>query len=272
MMRAALLVLGLIAAGAVAAPWVAAAMGHDPFAADLFNRYAPASAAHPLGTDELGRDVLVRLLYGARVSLAVGIAAALAAAILGTAIGIACAMTGGVLDAALMRLADGLIALPSLPLLVVLAAIDPAKLGLPRDTPAFDLARIIIIITLFGWVTVARLARASALSLLGRDFLRAAVALGASPWGIAQKHLLPNLLAPVSVAATLSVGNTILVESVLSFLGLGIQPPLPSWGNMLANAQELVFAAPMQAAWPGLAIFATVVCCNVLGEKLQPAR
>jgi peptide/nickel transport system permease protein len=269
MTRIAAAVLALIAAGAFAAPWVAHAMGHDPFAADLFNRYAAPSAAHPLGTDELGRDVLVRLLYGARVSLAVGIAAALAAAVLGTAIGITCAMAGGVLDALLMRLADGLIALPALPLLVVLAAIDPAKIGLPRDTPALDLVRIIVIITLFGWVTVARLSRASALSLLGRDFLRAAVALGAGPARIARRHLLPNLLTPVAVATTLSVGNTILVESVLSFLGLGIQPPLPSWGNMLANAQEMVFAAPLQAVWPGLAIFATVVCCNVLGDRLQ---
>lgn len=268
-MRGALAVLGVIAAGALAAPWIAGALGHDPFGADLFNRYAAPSAAHPLGTDELGRDVLVRLLYGARVSLAVGIAAALAAAVIGTALGILAAMAGGALDALLMRLADGLIALPALPLLVVLAAIDPARLGLPRDAPALDLARIIVIIALFGWVTVARLSRAAALSLLRRDYLRAAVALGAGPGRIARRHLLPNLLAPVAVAATLSVGNTILTESVLSFLGLGIQPPLPSWGNMLANAQEMVFAAPLQAVWPGLAIFATVVCCNVVGDRLQ---
>jgi peptide/nickel transport system permease protein len=268
-MKAALAILGLIAAGAVAAPWIAGAMGHDPFAADLFNRYQPPSAAHPLGTDELGRDVLVRMLYGARVSLAVGIAAALAASLLGTTIGIACAMLGGVADALLMRLADGLIALPSLPLLVVLAAIDPAKLGFPRDTPAFDLLRIVVIIALFGWVTVARLSRAVALSLLRRDFVRAAVALGASPARIALKHLAPNLLAPVATAATLAVGGTILTESVLSFLGLGIQPPTASWGNMLANAQELVFAAPLQAVWPGAAIFITVVCCNIVGDHLQ---
>ena len=268
-MRASLAVLLLIAAGAVAAPWVAHALGHDPFLPDLLNRYAGPSAAHWLGTDELGRDVLVRLLYGARVSLAVDIAAALAAAVLGTAIGILAAMAGGIVEAVLMRLADGLLALPALPLLVVLAAVDPTRLGLPRDAAAIDLLRIVVIIALFGWVSVARLARASALSLLRRDFLRAAVALGVSPWGIARHHIAPNLLAPVIVAATLSVGNTILVESVLSFLGLGIQPPTPSWGNMLANAQEMVFAAPMQALWPGAAIFITVVCCNVLGERLQ---
>jgi peptide/nickel transport system permease protein len=268
-MKPALAVLLAIAAGALAAPWVAAWLGHDPFGADLFNRYAEPSALHWLGTDELGRDVLVRLLYGARVSLAVGVVAALAAALLGTAIGILCAMAGGAIDAALMRLADGMLALPALPLLVVLAALDPGKLGLPRDWPAFDLARIIVIIALFGWPGVARLARATALSLLGRDFLRAAVALGATPGHIAWRHIAPNLLVPVGTATTLAVGGTILTESVLSFLGLGIQPPTASWGNMLANAQELVFAAPLQAVWPGAAIFITVVCCNVVGDGLQ---
>lgn len=271
-MKPALAMLLLIAAGALAAPWIAGWMGHDPFGADLFKRYAEPSAAHWLGTDELGRDVLVRLLYGARVSLAVGVVAALAAALLGTAIGILCAMAGGAIDAALMRLADGMLALPALPLLVVLAALDPGKLGLPRDLPAFDLARIVIIIALFGWPGVARLARATALSLQGRDFVRAAVALGASPARIAMRHLAPNLLAPVGTAATLAVGSTILTESVLSFLGLGIQPPTASWGNMLANAQELVFAAPLQAVWPGAAIFITVVCCNVVGDGLQRRR
>lgn len=268
-MRLALAVLVLLALGALAAPFVASTMGHDPFGADLFNRFAAPNAQHPLGTDELGRDVLVRLLYGARVSLAVGVVAALAAALLGTAIGILAAMAGGAVDAALMRLADGMLALPSLPLLVVLAALDPGKIGLPRDWPAFDLARIVVIIALFGWPGVARLARATALSLLSRDFLRAAVALGATPRHIAWRHIAPNLLAPVGTAATLAVGGTILTESVLSFLGLGIQPPTASWGNMLANAQEMVFAAPLQAVWPGAAIFITVVCCNVVGDGLQ---
>jgi peptide/nickel transport system permease protein len=267
--KLALAVLVLLAAGALAAPLVASTMGHDPFGADLFNRFAGPSATHPLGTDELGRDVLVRLLHGARVSLAVGVVAALAAALLGTAIGILAAMAGGAVDAALMRLADGMLALPSLPLLVVLAALDPGKIGLPRDFPAFDLARIVVIIALFGWPGVARLARATALSLLGRDFLRAAIALGATPVHIAWRHVAPNLLAPVGTAATLAVGGTILTESVLSFLGLGIQPPTASWGNMLANAQEMVFAAPLQAVWPGAAIFITVVCCNVVGDGLR---
>lgn len=263
--------LALIAASALAAPLVADTLGHDPFAPDLFKRYEPPSATHPLGTDELGRDLLLRLLYGARVSLAVGIVAALVSAIIGTAVGLAAAWFGGAVDAALMRLADGLLALPSLPLLIVLAAVDPARLGLPRGAMWFDLARIVFIIAVFGWVKVARLARASALSILRRDYARAAVALGASGGRVLWRHVAPNLAAHVTVASTQTVGAVILLESVLSFLGLGIQPPLPSWGNMLAGAQELVFAAPMAAVWPGLMIFATVVATNFIGDGLADA-
>jgi len=229
------------------------------------------SAAHPLGTDELGRDLLLRLLYGGRVSLTVGIVAALVSAILGTAIGLAAAWSGGLVDAVLMRLADGLLALPSLPLLIVLAAVDPSRLSLPRGAMWFDLARIVLIIALFGWVKVARLARASALSILRRDYARAAVALGASGGRVLWRHVAPNLAAHVTVASTQTVGAVILLESVLSFLGLGIQPPTPSWGNMLAGAQELVFAAPMAAIWPGLMIFATVVATNFIGDGLADA-
>jgi peptide/nickel transport system permease protein len=265
------LLLALIAAAALAAPLVATALGHDPFTPDLFKRFEPPSATHPLGTDELGRDLLLRLLYGARVSLAVGIVAALVSAIIGTAVGLAAAWFGGAVDAALMRLADGLLALPSLPLLIVLAAVDPARLGLPRGAMAFDLARIVVIIALFGWVKVARLARASALSILRRDYARAAVAMGASGGRILWRHVAPNLAAHVTVASTQTVGAVILIESVLSFLGLGIQPPTPSWGNMLAGAQELVFAAPMAAVWPGLLIFATVVATNFIGDGLADA-
>lgn len=266
----AVILLALVAA-ALAAPLVAEAMGHDPFAPDLFNRFQPPSGAHPLGTDELGRDLLLRLLYGARVSLAVGLAAALASAAIGLAIGLAAAWFGGVIDAVLMRLADGLLALPALPLLIVLAAVDPAQLGLPRDVAALDLIRIVVIIALFGWVKVARITRGAALAILRMDYARAAIALGASAPRLLWRHVAPNLAAHVAVATTLTVGNVILVESVLSFLGLGIQPPTPSWGNMLANAQELVFAAPMAAVWPGLAIFVTVVATNFAGDALADA-
>ena len=266
----ALVLIALIAA-ALAAPMVAGMMGHDPFAPDLFKRFAPPSPEHPLGTDELGRDLLLRLLYGARVSLAVGLGGAVASALIGLAVGLAAAWWGGVIDALLMRLADGIIALPALPLLIVLAAVDPARIGLPRGALAADLARIIVIVALFGWVKVARITRAAALSILRMDYARAAVALGVSPARLLARHVVPNLAAHVAVATTLSIGAVILLESVLSFLGLGIQPPAASWGAMLANAQDLVFSAPMAAVWPGLAIFVTVVATNFAGDALADA-
>ena len=264
---AALLIL--LALAALLAPLAAIWLGHDPFAPDLFKRHAPASAEHPLGTDELGRDLLLRLLHGARISLAVGIATAVAAALLGTAIGLLAAWRGGVLDAALMRLADGMLALPALPVLVVLAAADTARIGLPRGEPLADVLRIVAILTLFGWVGVARLARAAALSVLARDYVRAARALGASESRVLLRHVVPNIMGPVAVATALAVAGAILAESTLSFLGLGIAPPAASWGNMLSNAQDLVFSAPLAAVWPGLMILAAVAGCTLVADGLR---
>jgi peptide/nickel transport system permease protein len=265
-----LALLGALALAALGAPLVADALGLDPFAPDLFARFEAASAAHPLGTDDLGRDILLRLLYGARVSLAVGLAAALAAAVIGTAAGLLAAWRGGVADALIMRLADFMLALPALPLLVLLAAADPSRIGLPaRGEAAGDVLRIVAILAIFGWVGVARLARAAALATLSRDHVRAARALGASEARILRRHVLPALLPPVAVATALAVGGAILAESTLSFLGLGISPPAPSWGNMLANAQELVFSAPWAAVWPGLAIMTTVAACTLVADGLR---
>lgn len=261
--------LAVLALAAVCAPLAASWLGHDPFAPDLFNRHAPASAEHPLGTDELGRDLLLRLLHGARISLAVGVATALAAALLGTAIGLLAAWRGGVLDAVLMRLADGMLALPALPVLVVLAAADTARIGLPRGEPLSDVLRIVAILTLFGWVGVARLARAAALSVLARDYVRAARALGASEARVLLRHVAPNIAGPVAVATALAVAGAILAESALSFLGLGIAPPAASWGNMLSNAQDLVFSVPSAAVWPGLMILAAVAGCTLLADGLR---
>lgn len=266
-----LVVLGLLA---LAAPLVEAAMGLDAEAVDLFALKAPPSAAHPLGTDELGRDLLLRLLYGGRVSLLVGLSAALCAAVIGTAIGLLAGYYGGTLDALLMRLTDGVIALPLLPLLIVLAAVDLTKLGLPASiatSPDVSLYRIVGLIALVGWTTVARLVRGATLSMKTREFVRAAEALGARNARIVLTHILPNVVSPIIVATTLSVGNIILLESVLSFLGLGIQPPTPSWGNMLTNAQELIWDAPALAVYPGLLIFVTVIAFNFLGDGLQDA-
>jgi peptide/nickel transport system permease protein len=268
-LRLGLSLLLLIGLGAIAAPLVATWLGHDPFAPDLFNRLGPSTAAHPLGTDDLGRDLLLRLLHGARVSLAVGVATALAATLLGTAIGLLAAWRGGVVDAVLMRLADGMLALPALPVLVVLAAVDTGRIGLPRGEPTADILRIVIILSLFGWVGVARLARAAALSVLARDYVRAARALGAGEARVLLRHVAPNIAAPVGIATALSVAGAILAESTLSFLGLGIAPPAASWGNMLSNAQDLVFSAPWAAVWPGLMILLAVAGCTLVADGLR---
>lgn len=269
-----LVLLAVMALLSLCAPLIEHLLGIDAETTNLFNRFQPPSAAHPLGTDEAGRDVLARLLHGGRVSLAVAMAAALTSAILGTAIGLFAGYYGGRLDSFLMRFTDGIIALPMLPLLIVLAAVDLSKLGLPdsvAQSEDISLYRIVVIISLFGWTTVARLVRAETLSLKNREFVRAAVAQGATAGRIMRTHILPNAISPIIVATTLSVGGIILFESVLSFLGLGIQPPVASWGNMLTNAQDLVWETPLLAIWPGLLIFVTVIAFNFLGDGLQDA-
>jgi peptide/nickel transport system permease protein len=268
------IILGVLVALALLAPAIEAMLGTNAETVDLLARYGPASAAHPLGTDELGRDVLVRLLYGGRVSLFVGLTATLAAAIIGTAIGLFAGYAGGRVDALVMRVTDGVIALPVLPLLIVLAAVDLGKLGLPDSIVSAEnvsLYRIVAIVALVGWTTVARLVRASTLSLKTRPFILAAQAQGADKFRVMFRHILPNLASPIIVATTLSVGNVILLESVLSFLGLGIQPPLPSWGNILTGAQNTIWEAPGLAFYPGMLIFVTVIAFNFIGDGLQDA-
>lgn len=269
-----LIVLILLAAAAASAGLVEHLLGTDAEALDLSALLAPPSAAHPLGTDEVGRDLLLRLLRGGQVSLSIGLVTALVAALLGTAIGLLAGYRGGLVDALLMRFTDGVIALPLLPLLIVLGALDPAKLGLPAETYRSEtagLVRIVIIIAVVGWTTVARLVRATTLTVKVQDFVRAAEALGAGPGRIMVRHVLPNVVSPAIVATTLSVGNIILLESALSFLGLGVQPPLPSWGNMLSAALEQMSISPSLALWPGMLIFLTVLSFNLLGDGLQDA-
>ena len=271
---ASLAFLILLSLASAASPLVEALLGVDGNLVDLFNAKQLPSAQHPLGTDELGRDTLVRLLYGGQVSLIVGLAAALGSAVIGSFLGIMAGYYGGRLDALLMRFTDGVIALPILPLLIILAAVDLRKLGLPEDLVASEsisIYRIVVLIVLVGWTTVARLVRGATLSMKTREFVRAAEAMGAPARRIMLVHILPNVVSPIIVATTLSIGGIILLESVLSFLGLGIQPPLPSWGNMLTNAQELIWEAPVLAIYPGLLIFLTVIAFNFLGDGLQDA-
>src|SRR5262249_39857476 len=170
------------------------------------------------------------------------------------------------------RATDAIIALPLLPLLIVLAALDLQKLGLPAvvtQSQDISLFRIVALAALVGWTTAARLVRGATLVTRNRDFVRSARSLGARVPHILWWHILPNVLGPLIVATTLSVGDVILLESVLSFVGLGVQPPLASWGGMLSNAQELIAAAPMLAVYPGVMIFLTVIACNLLGDALQ---
>lgn len=267
--------LALLGACCLAQPLFEHLLGHTANDIDLALRFAPPSAARLLGGDELGRDVFLRLLAGGRVSLLIGLLAAGLSAACGTLIGIVAGYRGGMADAVLMRLSDLVLALPALPLLIILAAVDTQKLGLPPDMAAssfFSLAKIVVLLSLFGWVTVARLTRARTLSLASQDFVRAAIALGHAPRAVMRRHILPNVMDTVVTAACLSAGVMILSESVLSFLGLGIQPPFASWGNMLTRAEDNLWQAPWLSLYPGLLIFLTVLSLNRLGERAKGAR
>ena len=266
--------LALLLLFSFSAPILELILKTDAEKVDLFSRFLPFSLTHPLGTDDLGRDLLVRLAYGGRVSLLVGFTAAIFAAAIGTFIGLIAGYYGGLLDSLLMRTTDSFIALPLLPLLIVLAAIDLEKLGLSAqivNSSHVDLYKIIVIISLVGWTGVARLVRGSVLALREQPYVLAARAMGVPAKRIIFTHILPALTSPITVATTLSVGNIILFESILSFLGFGINPPVPSWGNMLTNAQELIWEAPTLAFFPGFLIFVTVLAFNFVGDGLQDA-
>ncbi len=250
-------VLLLLVAVSVLAPWI------TPYRfdqIDLAHRLRPPSWSHPLGTDELGHDVLTRLLYAGRVSLTVGLSAAVASAVVGTVVGLLSGFYGGWTDQLLMRLVDVLLSIPDLPILIVLSRYFGGSLG-----------GIILVLVAFGWMGTARLVRGEVLRLKNQAFVEAARAVGASSARIMVRHLVPNALGPVIVSATLSVGGAILTEAALSFLGIGIQPPTPSWGNMLQNAQDFIWRTPLLALWPGLMIFVTVLCCNFFGDGLRDA-
>jgi peptide/nickel transport system permease protein len=232
------------------------------------------STFHLLGTDELGRDVFIRLVYGTRVSMGVGVLVAIVSALIGLLIGALAGYHGGFVDTALMRITDALLSLPQIPILIVIAAVDLDKVPGARTIISAsheNILKLVCILVIFSWMTVARLVRASVLSLREREFILAAKTLGATDTTIILRHLLPNVMAPLLVSVTLGVGNSILYEAALSFLGLGIQPPTPSWGNMLNNAQDLISEAPFLAILPGLQILMVVMSFNYLGDGLQDA-
>lgn len=229
---------------------------------------------HLFGTDELGRDVFIRLIYGTRISILVGILAAVASALVGLLIGALAGFYGGIIDSVLMRITDALQSLPLMPVLVVVAAIDLHKIPALKaliNAQSESIVKLVLILCLFSWMTVARLVRGAILSLREREFILAARTLGARDRTIILQHIFPNVLAPMLVSVTLGVGESILFEAALSFLGLGIQPPTPSWGNMLFNAQELIYQSPMLAIIPGLLILLTVISFNFIGDGLQDA-
>lgn len=233
---------------------------YDPYALDMKSKLLGPSWQHWFGTDEYGRDYFTRVLYGGRVSLTVGFCAMLLTVLLGSAIGIAAGYVGGKLDTLLMRFTDVFLALPSMLLMVILNAF--LRPSLPT---------LIAVLSLFGWASVARITRAETLSLKERDFMVATKNLGASHLRMAVVHILPNILGPVSVAASLSVASAILSESSLSFLGLGVSIPLASWGSMLQGAQAQILSHPMLAVYPGLMILITVLAFNLLGDVLRSA-
>ena len=239
------------------APWIAP---YEFDAIDLRNTRQPPSLDHLMGTDDLGRDAFTRLLYGGRISLTVGIFAALVATTIGAVLGAVAGFYGGGTDNVLMRFTEVIIAIPSLPLLIILSSYTQASVVV-----------IILIIGLLSWMATARIVRGSVHSVKRQDFVMAARMMGCRNATIIGRHIIPNVMGPIIVGATLGVGAAIIIESSLSFLGLGISPPTPTWGNMLQDSQSTMATKPWLTIFPGLAILITVLCINFLGEGLHDA-
>jgi peptide/nickel transport system permease protein len=263
--RAGVIMLGVLAIFAVLAPAIAPT---DPIAQGdvVATRFlAPlavdaAGVRHWLGTDALGRDLLGRLVYGARISLAVGLLAVTLSVAIGTAVGVIAAMAGGWIERALMALTDAVLALPRLVLLLALVTLWE---------PSFVI--VVGVIGGTGWMAVARLARIASRRVLAEPYVDAARAAGVRSWRLVARHVLPNAVTPIAVAAALGVGNAIMLEAGLAFLGLGVPAPAPSWGNMIASGRDALVHAPWVATFPGLAVVAAVLGSNLLGDGLQQA-
>jgi len=250
----ALIILSL-ALVAIIAPLIAP---FNPNQQDILHRLEPPSVKHPLGTDDLGRDLLSRIIYGTRVSLLVGFVAVGIAIIIGSLLGLLSGYFGGWLDALIMRFVDIMLCFPTFFLiLMVIAFLEP------------NIWNIMAVIGLTSWPGLTRLVRGECLSIREREFVQAAKALGLSNRRVMFVHLLPNIMAPILVTATLGIGGAILTESALSFLGLGVQPPTPSWGNILTAGKDYITMAWWLSLYPGLAILITVLAYNLLGEGLR---
>jgi peptide/nickel transport system permease protein len=231
---------------------------YDPDASSVSESLLGISSKHLLGTDDIGRDTFTRVLYGGRVSLTVGFAAMCVAVLIGTLIGTISGFAGGKIDAVCMRIVDVFLSVPNLLFIIVIYAFMPR-----------NMITLILMLAFFSWTGVARVVRAQTLTLKERDFVLAAQALGVSKANIIRKHIIPNLMPQIIVAASLSIANAILDESALSFLGYGVQLPKASWGSMLQTAQQYILHNPVMAIAPGIMILITVLCFNVLGDMLQ---
>lgn len=242
---------------------------YDPETSEITARYEAPSLTHIMGTDALGRDLFTRILYGGRVSLTVGLLVVFISIFIGVPIGAVAGYYGGAVDGILMRVTDAFLSLPSFLVLILLSAIL-----LEVEIPFLEgnsVLTISLVIGIFSWTTFARLVRAAFLSIREMEFVAASRALGGSDLWLMTRHILPNSIGPIIVEATLEFGYAIIEESGLSFLGFGIQPPTPSWGNLLSNAQEYFVKYPWLAIFPGLMIFLSIISINYIGDGLRDA-
>ena len=242
---------------------------YDPETSDLKNKLQPPSWEHPFGTDPLGRDMLTRILYGGRISLIVGLMVVMITLSIGVPVGAIAGYFGGWIDNLLMRMIDATLALPTLLVLILLGAVlREVKIEIIEKNTVITIA---VALGLLSWMTVARLVRAIFLTLRDMEYVQAARALGASNVKIIWQEILPNGVGPIIVESTLGIGYAIMEESGLSFLGFGIRPPTPSWGNLLSNAQEHLTQHPWLAIFPGVMIFLTIISVNYIGDGLRDA-
>jgi len=258
---AGLVILAMLVVSAILAPLIAP---HDPYDQQLANRLLPpfweqrGSTDNLLGTDRLGRDVLSRIIFGSRISLALSLTCSVLASVIGVGLGLLAGLRGGRLGELIMRIADVQIAFPFLVLAIAVIAVFGA-----------GFATLVVMLSIFGWVQFARLVRGDVLAIKEKEFVDAARALGASNLRIALRHVLPNVLSPVIVIWTFTIAQVVIVESALSFLGLGVQPPTPSWGSMLADGRNYLDTAWWLGTFPGLAIMLTVMAVNLIGDGLR---